>query len=130
MSKNVDIVRGAYEALARGDVAAVLEVLDPEVEWTEAEGFPYGGTYTGSEAVVDGVIARLGSEWEGFQAVPAEFVDGGDRIVALGRYAGTYKATGKSFGAEFAHVWTLRDGRAVRFHQYVDSALVQDALQS
>lgn len=103
--------------------------LDPEVRWTEAEGFPYAGTYTGPDAVLNGVFARLGGEWEGFQAVPSEFVDGGDQVVALGRYAGTYKATGRSFEADFAHVWTLRDSQAVRFRQYVDSALVQEALR-
>lgn len=42
---NVDIVRGAYEAFGRGDVHAVLGVLDPNVSWTEADGFPYAGTY-------------------------------------------------------------------------------------
>jgi hypothetical protein len=25
--------------------------LDPAIEWTEAEGFPYGGTYVGRDAV-------------------------------------------------------------------------------
>jgi ketosteroid isomerase-like protein len=31
--------------------------------------------------------------------------------------------------AAFAHVWTLRNGKAIRFRQYVDSALVQAAMQ-
>lgn len=129
MSENTEIVRGAYDALARGDVASLLGMLAPDVQWTEAEGFPYAGTYTGHDAVVNGVLARLGSEWEGFQAQPAEFIDGGDQVVVLGRYSGSYHETGKPMQADFAHVWTLRDGQAVRFRQYVDSALVQAALQ-
>jgi hypothetical protein len=130
MSANVDVIRGGYDALARGDVPAVLAMLDPAVEWTEAEGFPYAGTYTGPDAVLTGVVARLGSEWTPFQVKPAEFIDGGDQVVVLGRYAGTYNATGKSFDAAFAHVWTLRDGKVVRFRQYVDSALVQEACKA
>jgi ketosteroid isomerase-like protein len=47
----------------------------------------------------------LAEEWGDFRPVPDEFVDGGDTIVALGRYSGTYKATGKLFEAPFAHVW-------------------------
>ena len=39
----------------------------------------------------------------------------GDTVVALGDYGGTYKATGKSFSAPFAHVWTLHDGKILRF---------------
>ena len=50
-------------------------------------------------------------------------------MVVPGIYSGTYKATGKSFEAEFAHIWTLRDGKVISFHQYVDSALVQEALK-
>ena len=73
---------------------------------------------------------RLGSEWQGFAAVPHEFIDGGDTIVALGKYSGTYKATSKSLQADFAHVWKLREGKAVRFVQYVDTLLVQRAVEA
>ncbi len=127
-SQNVAVVRGAYDAFARGDVETVLEILDPGIRWTEAEGFPYAGTYEGPEAVLQGVFARLGSEWDGFQAVPEEFIDGGDTIVALGEYGGTYAETGRSFRAPFAHVWRLEDGKAVRFRQFTDTALVREAL--
>lgn len=126
---NLSLVQNAYGAFAKGDVPAVISFLSPEIEWTEAEGFPYGGTYTGPDAVLTGVFMRLGTEWEGFAAVPDEFIDGGDSIVALGQYSGTYKATGKSFRANYAHVWRVREGKAVRFVQYVDTLLVQRALQ-
>jgi ketosteroid isomerase-like protein len=128
MSTNSDLIRGLYDAFAAGDVPGVLGVLDREVRWTEAEGFPYGGTYVGPEAVLTNVFARLGSEWDGFSAVPAEIVADGDTVVALGAYGGVYKATGKSIAVPFAHVWTLRDGKAVRFQQYTDTALVRDAV--
>lgn len=130
MSANTDTIRGIYQAIAQGDIQTLLGALDPNCEWTEAEGFPYRGTYRGPDAVLNGVLARLGSEWEPFQVTPHEFIDGGDQVITLGRYSGTYKATGKAFEADFAHVWSLRDGMVVRFRQYVDSALVQEALQS
>lgn len=126
---NLKSVQSVYDAFARGDIPAVLAFLSPDVEWTEAEGFPYGGTYVGPQAVLEGVFIRLGTEWEGFAAVPDEFIDSGDVVVALGKYSGTYKATGKSFQANFAHVWKIREGKAVRFVQYADTLLVQRALQ-
>jgi uncharacterized protein len=126
---NLNSVRGVYDAFARGDIPAVLGFLSPDINWTEAEGFPYGGTYTGPDAVLEGVFMRLGTEWEGFAAVPDEFIDGGGTVVVLGKYSGTYKATGKSFQANFAHVWKVREGKAVRFVQYVDTLIVQRALQ-
>jgi ketosteroid isomerase-like protein len=126
---NINAVRGPYEAFAKGDVPTVLAFLDSNIVWKEAEGFPYGGTYNGPDAVVQGVFMRLGTEWDGFAAVPAEFIDGGDTIVGLGQYSGTYKATGRSFQANFAHVWKIESGKATRFVQYVDTLLVQRALQ-
>lgn len=108
---NVEAVSKLYEAFGRGDVPAVLAGLDTEIEWTEAEGFPTGGTYKGHDAVLTGVFVWLGSEWDGFRADAQELLDAGNRIVALGEYSGTYKATGKSMRVPFAHVWTLRDER-------------------
>lgn len=126
---NLKAVQGVYDAFAKGDIPAVLAVLSPDVDWTEAEGFPYGGTYIGPNAVLNGVFMRLGTEWEGFAAIPDEFIDGGDTIVVLGKYSGKYRSTSKSFQAKFAHVWKMQNGRAVKFEQYVDTLIVQRALQ-
>ena len=129
MANNLEIVRGVYEAFARGDVPAVLAVLASDVSWTEAEGFPYGGTYSGPDAVLKNVFMKLGAEWEGFSAVPHEFVAQADTVVSLGQYSGKYNITGKTFSAPFAHVWSFRDGKVVRFRQYTDTAVVQSALR-
>lgn len=126
---NVRVVQGVYTAFAKGDVPAVLAVMSSAIQWTEAKGFPYGGTYRGPNAVLDGVFMRIGADWDGFAVEPREFIDGGERVVALGTYSGTYKATGKGFRAEFAHVWTVASGKVTKFVQYVDTLLVHEALQ-
>jgi len=127
---NIDSIKQVYQAFAKGDVPTVLGVLSPEIDWTEAEGFPYAGTYHGPRAVLEGVFMRLGSEWNGFAAIADEFIDGGDTVVVLGKYSGTYKKTGKSFQANFAHVSKMQDGKGIRFIQYVDTLLVHRALQA
>jgi ketosteroid isomerase-like protein len=126
---NLNAVKAVYAAFATGDIPTVLGTLSPDVAWTEAEGFPYGGTYHGPRAVLESVFMRLGSEWDGFAAIPDEFIDGGDTVVVLGKYSGKYKATGKSFQANFAHVWKMQDGKAAQFIQYVDTLLVHRAVQ-
>ena len=117
---NLNAIKALYEAFAKGDIPTVLGTLSHDIAWTEAEGFPYGGTYNGPKAVLTGVFMRLGSEWDGFAAVPDKFIDGGDTVVVLGKYGGKYKATGKSINVDFAHVWKMQDGKAARFIQYVD----------
>ncbi len=93
---NKQIIENGYKCFAAGDIPGLLGTFDENIEWTEAEGFPYGGTYTGANAIVENVFMKLGGEWEGFSAVPDEFLDAGDNIVALGHYSGKYKETGKS----------------------------------
>jgi hypothetical protein len=123
-------VRAGYDAFARGDVPAVLGLLDPQVEWTEAAGFPYPGTFVGPQAVLNGVFMKLGAEWEGWSAVPQQFVAQGDVVVALGDYGGRYRATGRKFSAPFVHVWTFRGGKVVRFRQHTDTVLVREAMRA
>ncbi|HXR13492.1 MAG TPA: nuclear transport factor 2 family protein [Solirubrobacteraceae bacterium] len=117
-----------YAAMDSGDIPGALELLDAEIEWVEAQGFPYGGTYHGPDAVLNGVFARLGSEWDGFRADVDYVVGDGERAVGVGAYSGTYKATGKAFSARFAHSIVARDGKLVSFEQIVDSAQVNVAL--
>jgi uncharacterized protein len=50
-------------------------------------------------------------------------------VVALGAYAGTYKATGRVMSAPFAHLWTVRDGHIVGFVQYTDTAKVLESMR-
>ena len=45
MATHSDTITNVYAAFASGDVPTVLGALAPNVSWTEAEGFPYGGTY-------------------------------------------------------------------------------------
>ena len=126
----LDVVQDFYAALGRGDVAAVLGLLDPKVEWTEAERFPYySGTWHGPQAVLDNLLKRLGQDWDDFTAKANDFLVEGSRAVAFGVYRGTYKRTGRSMTAPFAHVWTVRDGKVINFLMYTDTAKVLEALQ-
>src|SRR6476661_865728 len=116
-----EIVAGLYNSFSTGDIPAVLGAFADNVEWTEADGFPHGGTYVGANAILENVFMNLGSEWEGFSAVPNEYVDGGDSVVALGTYTGKWLQTGKSINVPFAHLWKLSDGKVVKFVQYTDT---------
>ncbi|MFJ8242364.1 nuclear transport factor 2 family protein [Bacillus tropicus] len=133
MSKsNLEIIRSTYEGSASSNAKHLAEALSEKVEWTEAEGFPYGGTYIGIKAIMKNVFSRLGSEWDAYKASVNTYhkVSEKDVIIAEGMYSGVYKETGKSFEAEFVHVWQLESGKIVKFKQYVDSHLVREAMKS
>ena len=130
MGQNSQTVEGFYAAMGRADIPLILGALDPRIVWSEAENFVYAdkSPYLGVEAVLTGLFARLAGEWDGFSAAPHEIVDGGETVVALGRYGGVYKATGVKVDAQFVHVFRFKDGKVASFQQYTDTAQFKDAV--
>ncbi len=129
MSTNLDVIRATYEGNSEENGRNLQAALAPNVEWTEAEGFPYGGTYIGPHAILEHVFRRLATEWTGYKAEVHTYLAEGNRVAAFGVYSGTYNKTGKSMRASFAHLYELENSKIVRMTQYVDSAMVQRALK-
>ena len=128
MKSNLDIIKAHYAASDRLDIAAMMADVSPQVRWTEMAGFPCAGTWVGPQQVVDNVFAVLGSAWEGYNFTLERLIDGGDSIVGVGDYSGTFRATGKSMHARVVHVWQLEAGKIVRFEQFTDTLLVARAM--
>ncbi len=126
MPTNKQIIQGAYQAFAAGDVPEVLALMDDKIEWTEAEGFPLHGTYVGPQAVVEGVFMRLGEIGDEFTVTPTRFVAEDDTVVATGTYSWKHRSTGKPAVVQMAHVWTFRDGKVISMQQHVDTLKVQE----
>ena len=88
-----------------------------------------GRPFIGPQQVVEGVFQRIGAEFEGFEVRPTRFMGDGDTVIMEGRYrAQSNKATGKPLDAEVVHIWDLRNGKIVRFHQYVDTRQMADVM--
>jgi ketosteroid isomerase-like protein len=128
---NVTVLKGLYDAFGKGDIPAVLGMMSPDIKWHEAEGNPYmpsGQAWVGPDAVLNNLFMRIGAEWDGFTVHPKSFHGAGGSVIVEGRYSGTYKPTGKSIDAQMCHVWDVKDGKATRFQQYVDTAQIQSAM--
>ena len=127
---NIEVIRGIYESLGRGEVTAALAQMHQHIEWREAENFIYAdrNPYRGPQEVLEGVFMRLASEWADFRVMPEEWLDAGNHIVVLGTYSGRHKETGREVRAQFAHVWGVTHARAVRFQQYTDTKQFADAV--
>jgi uncharacterized protein len=123
-STSRDLVQSLYDAFAKGDAATVLGALHPEAQWIEAENSPYAdhNPYIGPASVGKDIFARIMSDFHDFTVSPEQFAGDGDMVVAMGRYRGTCSRTGKRLDAQFAHAWSLQNGRVMRFQQYTDTA--------
>jgi uncharacterized protein len=74
------------------------------------------------------VFAALGRDWIGYALEVDEVLQDGDRVVGIGTYSGVYKATGRPFSARVVHLWRFVDGKAVKFEQVTDTAMVNAAI--
>jgi uncharacterized protein len=129
---NVAIIQGIYIDFATGNVPGVLGALDAKVEWNEAESFIYGDNkpFIGPDAVVNGVFAKIGGEWDGFTIANLQIhnMDNG-MVLATGRYQAKYKKNGVAIDAQMAHLWTLKDGKIMKFQQYTDTKQFAEAVK-
>jgi ketosteroid isomerase-like protein len=121
---NVELVRAIYDRFRAGDMDGALALHAPEIEVHDRPEIPDPQVYRGHE----GVLTSLGvsqAAFEGLDLVPEEFLDAGDRVVVVFRFQGTGRESGVPIDEQLAHVWTIRDGKAIRMevHAGRDEAL-------
>lgn len=130
LNSNMTVIDGLYKAFAVGDIPTVLGGLNPNVVWNEAEGNAYadGNPYIGPDAVLNGVFGRIGADHEYFNLKDIVLHEmSNDKVLATLRYDGKFK-NGKSYDAQVAHLWSLKDGKVVSFQQYVDTKKLHEAM--
>ena len=131
MTDNVEFARRSYEAFADGDLDGALAPMHEDIEWHQAQGLPHGGHYRGLDTVRAAIFDPIDAQWwEDFAADPEEFIGLGEHVVVLGRYSARARTTGALLDVPFLHLWTFRDGRAVRFRQFTDTRGWVEALGS
>lgn len=120
------VVQSMYDAFARADIPALLSTLDEEIDWRAPENLPHGGHFTGRDGVTQ-FFQGIGDRWESLTLEVEDVIDRGDRVVVLASAHGQLRATGEDAGYTAAHVWTLRDGRPIRFAETVDAPVTLPA---
>jgi hypothetical protein len=123
--QNTAIVQQAYTNFKTGDIPGLLDLLSDEVTWELPE--IEGVAITGKRDGVKEFFATLARDQEVVEFEPREFVAQGDRVVSLGDYKWRVKDTDREFASDFAHVFTIRDGKVTGFREYFDSAAVAAA---
>jgi ketosteroid isomerase-like protein len=131
--KNVEIVRRLIEAWNRNELEGgvalerVVPFLDPGVIFDATRRIINPKTYAGIEGI-RAMLAERDEVWAEFRMEPDEFVDAGDRVVAVGRWVAKGSGGGVEVNQPIADVFTLHGGRVVRCEiGYSDRA---DALEA
>ena len=119
-SQTVDLARTGYAALAAGDLDRVLEIIDPEITievHTGRPDLPETQTLHGHAGFRENIGALL-EVFEDIEVTPESFMDLGDRLLVEVHTVGHGRASGIRIENRIVHIWTMRDGRAVRFQVF------------
>src|SRR3954467_4863589 len=130
-TRNIATIRSIYAAYSRGEISAVLDQMDEAMVFIVpgSPAVPVAGTRRGLHEVrrfFEDLERRL--QFSVFE--PREFIAQGNRVVALVRYEGRDRITGRSFAADAAMLWTIGNGKAIRFQEYTDTEALANAARS
>jgi ketosteroid isomerase-like protein len=130
--ENVEIVRAIAEAFKRRDHERPFDHYDPDIEWDASrmpEGvFDVAGVYRGHEGV-RAFWRRWLSAWRDLEFEIQDVRDAGDEVVLLIR---NQRQWGRHSGITtelppYAHVYTFRDGKVVRWRCFADQESALEA---
>ncbi len=128
-TESTQLVKDAYAAFGKGDIHTLLSLLSDDIVWKGVYGagpqVPTSGTRRG-KAAVGQFFQQLAQHVQFSQFEPREFVATGDKVVALGHYK-ALTSSQKPFEADFAMIFTIRDGHIVEFQEFTDSAALNAA---
>jgi ketosteroid isomerase-like protein len=115
--ETVETVRSVFDAWAKGDLAAGLELYDPDIVFVGAPGNPDGRRFVGLDEVT-AWMRRWLQAWTEFTMTAEELIDAGDTVFVHARQRGVGKESGIASESVVFMLWSFRGGRVIRLQQY------------
>ena len=124
--ENIELIETIYEAFGSRNFEAVLSHFADDFEWIAAESSPLAdrSPYHGIDVVREGVFDRIAVAFEKLTIETDEIFEANGRVVVLGHYHGKFRGKPDEFRTQVAHIWTIRNGKAAKFQQYVDTLTI------
>ena len=122
---NLKLVREIYDAVGRNDVAAILERVADDVDWSAeaaSQAAPWYGSRIG-RAGVERFFSDLRGSVETTEFTPDRFATGEDDVHLLVRWTIRSIATGRQASMTMHHYWRIRDGKVAYFRGSEDTEL-------
>ena len=111
---DIETLRLGYEAFSRGDWETAFGAAHPDLEFKTADRVTNPGTYRGLEEIKR-FFEDLFEPFEEVVAEPQEFFERGDLIVVFVLVRSRPRGSSAVVENRIGHLWTMRDGKVVRF---------------
>ena len=125
--ENVAIVRRIYASWAPGSSPAQSNLLHPDIEWVNPSYALEPGTRTGIKAF-SAITGELNETVSDFRMDVERFVDADDRVAVIATMRGRGSGSGVEVENRHGSVWTIRDGKAVRFEWFSEPGEALEAV--
>jgi len=119
--ENVEIVRAIYEAWSESRSAAPF--IERDLEYVNPPEAVEPGTRIGRR-----YLAAVQDVYPDFRIEPERFVDAGDDVVVIASIRGRGVRSQAVADQRQGYVWTLRDGKAIRFRWFNDPRQALEAV--
>jgi ketosteroid isomerase-like protein len=127
--ENVEVVRASFELWRDGRMGEWIGMLNADIEWDISAhplpDFPNRGS--GRDAFV-GHMGDYLSGWTDYEASSKELIDRGDDVVVIMHERARMPDSDMMLDRDLPNVWTVRDGRAVRFRVFKTRAEALEAV--
>ena len=126
--ENIDLINTIYRHFNNREYDDVVRHFGEDIEWFAADNSPLAdrSPYRGIKDIREGVFGRIAAAFNRLDVDIDEIIDAGGKIIVLGYYEGEFAAGIKAPRAQLAHVWTIANGKAVKFQQYVDTFAIAE----
>jgi uncharacterized protein len=121
--ENIKLAERAYQTFIAGDAEGFLNLFSDDVSWNapEIENVPLNVKFSGRDNLT-ALLSDLDNHEEFLKMEPTEFIAQGDKVVVLGNFVARSKQTNNEYATDFAHIFTVRDGKIVGFLEFFDNA--------
>jgi ketosteroid isomerase-like protein len=124
---HVQIVREIYDAWARDEYPGPAHLLDADIEYVNPAGAVEPGTRYGLAAFTRAVKQVFVEGWGDWRFELERLAPRGDRVAVVLRYRARGRGSRVEVDGRMSALWTLRDGKVVRFEWFHEPA---EALQA
>ena len=127
---NTTFVQQMYADFVQGNVPGVLSALSEDIIW-DTNGpalVPYAGVKNGKAGAME-FFNQLGATTSFEKFEPHDFIEEGDKVIALGVAHFTTLSTGKKGVNNWAMAWTFKNGKVVQYKNYVDTYVIAETFK-
>ena len=129
IATDIEVVKAMFAAFASRDLETVLDLADPDIEFTAVTGEHAGHTdpYRG-HAGLRRYFRDVSAVWEELRLTPREFRPAGDLVLVTGKVSA--RSRGRSVTGSTGWIWQVRGGKVIYGKVYASAADAIEALEA